>query len=40
VIRLYGVMNARLKDRDFLAGRTSIANMIAGMGCTHQDHGQ
>jgi len=27
VNRLYGVMNTRLKDRDFLAGRYSIADM-------------
>ena len=27
VNRLYGVMNARLKDREFLAGRYSIADM-------------
>jgi GST-like protein len=27
VNRLYGVMNARLKDRDFIAGRYSIADM-------------
>jgi GST-like protein len=27
VNRLYGVMNIRLKDRDFLAGRYSIADM-------------
>ena len=25
--RLYGVMNIRLKDRDFIAGRYSIADM-------------
>jgi glutathione S-transferase len=29
VNRLYGVMNARLKDRDYLAGRYSIADIAA-----------
>ena len=29
VHRLYGVMNARLKDRDFLAGAYSIADMAS-----------
>lgn len=39
--RLYGVMNRRLADRDFLAGDYSIADMAAiGWATRHERHGQ
>jgi GST-like protein len=39
--RLYGVMNVRLKDRDFLAGRYSIADMACiGWASRHHRQGQ
>lgn len=41
VNRLYGVMNKRLKDRDFLAGRYSIADMACwGWIVPYKDQGQ
>lgn len=41
VNRLYGVMNARLKDREFLAGRYSIADMACvGWARGHERQGQ
>ena len=39
--RLYGVMNARLADRDFFAGSYSIADMACmGWALRHERHGQ
>jgi GST-like protein len=39
--RLYGVMNLRLKDREFIAGKYSIADMaIVGWANGWQRHGQ
>ena len=39
--RLYGVMNTRLKDREFVAGKYSIADMaIVGWANGWQRHGQ
>lgn len=39
--RLYGVMNRRLADRDFLAGDYSIADMASiGWATRHERHGQ
>ena len=39
--RLYGVMNKRLMDRDFLAGDYSIADIAAiGWVASHEGHGQ
>lgn len=41
VNRLYGVMNTRLKDREFLAGRYSIADMACvGWANGHERQGQ
>jgi glutathione S-transferase len=41
VHRLYGVMNKRLKDRDFLAGRYSIADIACwGWVLPHKNQGQ
>jgi len=41
VNRLYGVMNRRLKDRDYLAGRYSIADMAAwGWVVPYKNQGQ
>ena len=39
--RLYGVMNIRLKDREFIAGKYSIADMaIVGWANGWERHGQ
>jgi len=39
--RLYGVMNTRLKDRDYLAGRYSIADIACiGWASRHERQGQ
>jgi GST-like protein len=39
--RLYGVMNLRLKDREFIAGKYSIADMaIVGWANGWERHGQ